>query len=94
MLRAYLRDMVVLEIKIGTTKDYLELKYCDGKIIDPLAKIDRAFASMCLGASTAELAEALVDWRQTPDPDLPPASGGFDQSPLDLLYAVPESEFE
>lgn len=94
LLRTYLRYKVVIEIELGATKYYPAFQFRDGKIIDALAEINRNFAFKCPGASSAELAKAMVDWWQAPHPDLPAALDGSDQSPLDLLVAVPEYEFE
>lgn len=94
LLRTYLRYEVVIEIVLGETKYYPAFQFRDGKIIDALAEINKTLAARCPGAPPARRAEALVDWWQTPHPGLPRAADGSERSPLDLLEAVPEPQFE
>ncbi|WP_269471454.1 Abi family protein [Actinomyces slackii] len=93
LLRAYLKYGVVIEIQLGKTKYYPTFQFRDGKIIDALAEINRKLSSSCDGVSSVGVAKALLDWWQTPHPDLPSGEGGRTGSPLDLLNSVCEKDF-
>lgn len=94
LLRTYLGYEVVIEIELGRTKYYPAFQFRDGKIIDVLAEINRRFKSACGDSDPTRVAGALLDWWQTPHPDLPKGADGSDRSPLALLSEVPEREFE
>lgn len=93
LLRTYLKHKVVIEVVIGGTKFYPAFQFRDGKIIDALAEINRALARSCQDSDSTDIAKALLDWWQTPHPDLPQDTDGSDRSPLGLLSSVTEKEF-
>lgn len=93
LLRTYLRYRVVIEVELGKTKHYPAFQFRDGKIIDALAEINKAFAATCDDADPTRLAAALLDWWQTPHPGLPNGPDGSDRSPVDLLRSVSEQDF-
>ncbi|MBI9115937.1 Abi family protein [Sanguibacter suaedae] len=93
LLRTYLKHRVVIEVELGETKFYPAFQFRDGRIVDALAEINKELASSCGGSETTEVARALLDWWQTPHPELPQNSDGSDRSPLDLLNSVTEKEF-
>lgn len=93
LLRTYLKHDVVIEIELGGTKFYPAFQFRDGKIVDALAEINQALARSCGGSDPTDVARALLDWWQTPRPDLPQDVDGSDRSPLDLLDSVTEEEF-
>ncbi|PRA01423.1 abortive phage resistance protein [Arthrobacter sp. MYb224] len=94
LLRAYRKHQVVIEVELGKTKLYPVFQFRDGKIIDALAEINKAFAAACEDAEPAPVAAALLGWWQTPHPGLPKDSDGSDRSPVDLLYSISEQDFE
>ncbi|QGK68827.1 Abi family protein [Allosaccharopolyspora coralli] len=94
LLRTYLRYEVVIEIELGGTKHYPAFQFRDGRIIDALAEINKAFAAACSDARPVLVTSALLDWWQTPHPALPKGADGHAQSPLDLLDSVSEEAFE
>ena len=49
------------------------------------AEINQALARSCKDLDLAVIAKALLDWWQTPHPDLPQGTDGPDPSPLGLL---------
>lgn len=75
-------------------KHYPAFQFRDGKIIDALAEINKAFVTACGDAQPTLVAAALLDWWQTPQPRLPKNAAGSDQSPLELLGSVSEQEFD
>ena len=93
LLRTYLKHDVVIEVELGGTKFYPAFQFRDGKIVDALAEINQALARSCGGSDPTDVARALLDWWQTPHPDLPQGVDGSDRSPLDLLDSVTEEEF-
>lgn len=93
LLRAYLQHDVVIEVVIGETKFYPAFQFRDGKIIDALAEINRTFARSCENSGSTGIAKALLDWWQTPHPNLPKDTEGSARSPLDMLSSVTEEEF-
>ncbi|WNB89210.1 Abi family protein [Glutamicibacter protophormiae] len=93
LLRSYLKHDVVIEVVIGGTKFYPAFQFRDGKIIDALAEINQALARSCKDLGSTDIAKALLDWWQTPHPDLPQDTDGSDRSPLDMLSSVTEEEF-
>lgn len=93
LLRTYLKHDVVIEVELGGTKFYPAFQFRDGKIIDALAEINQALARSCGGSDPTDVARALLDWWQTPRPDLPHGADGSDRSPLDLLSSATEEEF-
>nr|WP_218681193.1 Abi family protein [Rhodococcus qingshengii] len=93
LLRTYQQYKVVIEVELGRTKYYPAFQFRDGKIIDALAEINQALANRCVDVDFARVAVAQLDWWQTPHPDLTQGAHETDQSPLDLLYSIPESEF-
>ncbi|WP_396906977.1 Abi family protein [Mycolicibacterium phlei] len=93
LLRTYLNYGVVIEVELGGTKFYPAFQFRDGRIIDALAEINKALASSCGDSNPTGVARALLDWWQTPHPDLPQDADGMDRSPLDLLTSVTEDEF-
>lgn len=94
LLRSYLRYQVVIEVELSGTKHYPAFQFRDGKIIDALAEINRAFVTTCGDSQPTLVAAALLDWWQTPQPRLPKNAAGSDQSPLELLGSVSEQEFD
>ncbi len=94
LLRTYLKYQVVIEVELGKTKHYPAFQFRDGKIIDVLAETNKVMVAACGEASPARVAAALLDWWQTPQTALPNGPNGSDQSPIDLLLAVSEQEFE
>ncbi|WP_454295390.1 Abi family protein [Salana multivorans] len=94
LLRTYLKYRVVIEVELGKTKHYPALQFRDGKIIDALAEINKAFAAACEDADPTRAAAALLDWWQTPHPGLSNGPDGADRSPVDLLHSVSEQDFE
>ena len=93
LLRTYLKHDVVIEIELGGTKFYPAFQFRDGKIVDALAEINQELASSCGDAEPTGVAKALLDWWQTPHPELPQDTKGADRSPLDLLNEIPEGDF-
>ncbi|SBN59517.1 Abortive infection bacteriophage resistance protein [Propionibacterium freudenreichii] len=93
LLRTYLKHDVVIEVELGGTKFYPAFQFRDGKIVDALAEINQALARSCGGSDLTDVARALLNWWQTPHPDLPQDVDGSDRSPLDLLGSVTEEEF-
>lgn len=93
LLRTYLKHNVVIEVELGGTKFYPAFQFRDGKIIDALAEINQALARSCGGSDPTDVARALLDWWQTPHPDLPHGVDGSDRSPLELLSSATEEEF-
>lgn len=93
LLRTYLKHDVVIEVELGGTKFYPAFQFRDGKIIDALAEINQALARSCGDSDPTDVARALLDWWQTPRPDLQRGVEGSDRSPLDLLDSVTEEEF-
>lgn len=93
LLRSYLKYHVVIEVELGGTKYYPAFQFRHGRIIDALAEINKGFADAYPEADPTRLAEALLDWWQTPHPDLPQDADGSDRSPLDMLSSVTEEEF-
>ncbi|MFS0729626.1 Abi family protein [Curtobacterium sp. 1P10AnD] len=93
LLRTYLKHDVVIEVELGGTKFYPAFQFRDGKIVDALAEINQALARSCGGSDPTDVARAILDWWQTPHPDLPQDVDGSDRSPLDLLDSVTEEEF-
>jgi abortive infection bacteriophage resistance protein len=93
LLKTYLRYNVVIEVQIGGAKYYPAFQFRNGKIIEPLAEINKSFAAQCADAHPAQVAAALLDWWQTPQENLPKTADGSTQSPLDLLDSVAETEF-
>lgn len=93
LLRTYLKYDVVIEVVLGGTKFYPAFQFRDGKIVDALAEINQTLARSCAGSDPTDVARALLDWWQTPHPDLPQDVDGSDRSPLDLLGSVTEEEF-
>ena len=93
LLCSYLKHDVVIEVVIGGTKFYPAFQFRDGKIIDALAEINQALARSCKDLGSTDIAKALLDWWQTPHPDLPQDTDGSDRSPLDMLSSVTEEEF-
>lgn len=93
LLRTYLKYGVVIEVELGGTKFYPAFQFRDGRIIDALAEINKTLASSCGDSDPTGVARALLDWWQTPHPDLPQDEDGSDRSPLDLLGSVAEGEF-
>lgn len=93
LLRTYLKHDVVIEVELGGTKFYPAFQFRDGKIVDALAEINQTLARSCGGSDLTDVARALLDWWQTPHPDLPQDVDGSDRSPLDLLGSVTEEEF-
>lgn len=94
LLRTYLKHGVVIEIELGRTKYYPAFQFRDGKIIDALAEINKALTSSCGDSDPTLVARKLLDWWQTPHPDLPKEADGSDRSPLDLLGEISERAFE
>ena len=93
LLRTYLKHNVVIEVVIGGTKFYPAFQFREGKIVEALADINKELASFCEGSDPTDVAKALLDWWQTPHPDLPQDTDGSDRSPLGLLRSVTEEEF-
>lgn len=93
MLRSYLKHDVVIEVVLGGTKFYPAFQFRDGKIIDALAEINQELTRSCEDLDSTDIARALLDWWQTPHPDLPQETDGSDRSPLDMLSSVTEEEF-
>jgi abortive infection bacteriophage resistance protein len=93
LLRTYLKYRVVIEVELGKTKHYPTFQFRDGRIIDALAEINKAFADACGDADPTQRAAALLDWWQTPHPGLPSGPDGSDQSPANLLHSVSEQDF-
>ena len=94
LLRTYRHYRVVIEIKLGKTKYYPDFQFREGKIIDALAEINKELTERCGEVDPVQIAAALLDWWQTPNPSISEAEDGSLRSPLDLLLSVPEKEFE
>lgn len=95
LLKTYLHYKVLIEIEAGGAKHYPKFQFRGGKIIDPLAEINKDLSDRCaVGASPAQVATALLDWWQTPHPDLSRSEEGLVQSPLELLDTLSEADFE
>ncbi|WGP04993.1 Abi family protein [Bacillus subtilis] len=94
LLRTYLKHRVVIEVELGKTKRYPIFQFRDGRIIDALAEINKAFADACEDADPVLVAAALMDWWQTPHTGLPKGPDGSDRLPIDLLHSVSEQDFE
>ena len=92
-LRYHLKRRAVIEIELGGMKFYPSFQFRDGRIIGALAAINEELASSCSDAEQADIARVLLDWWQSPHPDLPRDSDGRVRSPLDLLDEVPEGDF-
>lgn len=93
LLRSYLHHDVVIEVVLGGAKFYPAFQFRDGKIIDVLAEINQALTRSCNNLGATDIAKALLDWWQTPHPNLPQDTDGVDRSPLDMLSSVTEEEF-
>lgn len=93
LLRTYLHYDVLIEIDLGGAKYYPDFQFRDGLIINALAEINKELSSRCVDVSAVQIAAALLDWWQTPNPDLPVGADGMTRSPIELLQAVPEVEF-
>lgn len=93
LLRTYRAYRVVIEVELGGAKHYPAFQFRDGTIIDALAEINKHLAERCGEAHPAYVASALLDWWQTPHPDLPRHADGATRSPLDLLILEPEADF-
>lgn len=93
LLRTYLKHDVVIEVELGGTKFYPAFQFRDGKIVDALAEINQALARSCGGSDPTDVARALLDWWQTPRPDLQQDVDGSDRSPLDLLDSVTQEKY-
>lgn len=94
LLRAYLKHEVVIGVELGKAKHYPAFQFRDGRIIDALAEINKAFATACGDAHPTHVAAALLDWWQTPHSRLPKSPDGSDRSPLAFLGSVSEREFK
>lgn len=94
LLRAYRKHEVVIEIELGGLRYYPSFQFRDGKIIDALAEINKELLSSCTQLNRTDKARALLDWWQTPHPNLTKNASGCNQSPLHLLDQVPEAQFE
>lgn len=94
LLRTYLHHNVLIEIELGGARHYPAFQFRDGKIIEALAEINQTLFGHCEGADSAETAEALLDWWQTPNADLPTASDGSMRAPADLLATIAEADFD
>ncbi len=94
LLRTYLKHDVVIEVELGETRYYPAFQFRDGKIIDALAEINKAFQTASGYERSSLVAAQLLDWWQTPQASLPKSETGVDQSPLDLLETMTESTFE
>ncbi|MGH3976191.1 MAG: Abi family protein [Pseudonocardiaceae bacterium] len=93
LLKDYRRYNVIVEIVVGETKYYPTFQFRDGKIIDALAEVNKTLSEKCVDAHPVDVASALLDWWQTPHPDVPKDADGLSRSPLDLLNSVTEAEF-
>jgi len=94
LLKTYLHYNVVIEIEAGGAKYYPKFQFQGGKIIDALAEINKSLSARCtVDAHPAQVAAALLDWWQTPHPDLTQSEEGLVRSPLDLLGTLSEADF-
>lgn len=94
LLRTYLHYDVLIEIDLGGVKYYPDFQFRDGSIVDALAEVNKELSSRCVEASSVQTAVALLDWWQSANPDLPVGEDGMSRSPIELLQAVPEEEFD
>lgn len=94
LLRAYRSHEVVIEVELGGLRYYPSFQFRGGKIIDALAEINKELLSSCTQLNGTDKARALLDWWQTPLPNLVTNVNGGNQSPLHLLNQVPEAQFE
>lgn len=94
LLKTYLHYNVVIEIEAGGAKYYPKFQFRGGKIIEPLAEINRALFARCsVDANPTLVAAALLDWWQTPHPGLSLSAEGLARAPLELLDELSENEF-
>lgn len=92
-LRTYLRYGCLIEIDLGKAKHYPQFQFRDGKMIDAVGDINQQLTHKANKAEKTALAQALITWWQTPNPDLPVSSDGQAMSPQQLLEHVTEDEF-
>lgn len=93
LLRTYLRYGCLIEIDLGKTKHYPQFQFRDGKMIDAVGDTNQQLTRRANGAEKTALAQALITWWQTPNPDLPVSSNGQATSPEQLLERVTEGKF-
>jgi abortive infection bacteriophage resistance protein len=93
LLKAYISYNAVIELELAGVKYFPTFQFRDGAIIDALGDVNKKFLDGHPTVHRSQLQVELLRWWEMPNTGLPKSSVGETQSPRELLYSMPESDF-